>query len=229
MRSTARLRSGRVVPFALLAACAAPGPPSVPVAEEPRHRLVSDLEFAQVLDVRILGSDTTLFHTHANPIAYACVGGAPVATQAIGEEWSPPGEPCRSGTAFSNPEYVSAPLTHRVANTGLDVFHLIAVQSLRDASSRTALGRVAAGSPLVDNAWFRALAVDVRPGGAIPPHRHDVATLLVLTTGSGIVSVGDGGENILVEPGAWAWLQPGEHELTAGDGVAGRIIEIEVK
>jgi hypothetical protein len=127
----------------VLAACV-PEPTPVPIVEEPRHRLASEREFAQVLDVQILGSDTTFFHIHERPIVYACVSGSEMATQPLGGEWSPPGSPCDPGVVFSNPEYADQPLTHRVANTGVDLFHLIAVQNLRD---RSELATLEAGVP----------------------------------------------------------------------------------
>ena len=42
----------------------------VPVHEEPRHRLVFEAPATRILDVQIPAGDTTLFHTHSDPILY---------------------------------------------------------------------------------------------------------------------------------------------------------------
>ena len=42
----------------------------VPVHQEPRHHLVFDSDAIRVLDIQIPPGDTTLFHTHSNPILY---------------------------------------------------------------------------------------------------------------------------------------------------------------
>ncbi len=220
-----------------ISACGTTVPSGVPVEEEPRHRLVSDLEFAQVLDVQILGGDTTLFHTHSHPIAYVCVGGSEVVAQPAGGEWDTSGTVCQVGTSFSTPEYAESPLTHRVANTGLDIFHLIAVQNLRDGASAAALDRPA-GTTLVDNDWFRVQAIEIDPQGAadpytraVPAHRHDVPTLLVLVGDGPVSSVGsDNREHIVVDRGAWAWIEAGAtHSLVSVEGSLTRVVELEVR
>ena len=226
-------RSGAPTLVALLlvlTGCAAE-PEGVPVAQEPRHRLVSDREFAQVLDIRILGSDTTLFHTHADPIAYACISASEMSTQVSGGDWSPPGRTCREpGMTFSNPEYAERPLTHRVANSGQDMFHLIGVHNLRDRSTLSPLGPAGPGTTGVDNDWFRTTTIALGPGEVVPAHRHDVATLLVLAAGGAAGSAEDGGPtNLLVEPGAWLWFEPGTHAITTADGQALTLVEIEVR
>jgi hypothetical protein len=220
-----------------VAACADPAPRGVPVEQEPRHHLVSDEPFAQVLNVQILGGDTTLYHTHARPIAYVCIGGSEVAAQAAGEDWGAPGTACSTGSSFSNPEYSGSPLTHRVTNTGVDVFRLLAVQNLREGGSPAEVGP-AVGIRLVDNEWFRVSTVEVDSRGAedpyaraFPPHRHDVPKLVVLVGNTGISSVGaDNRENIVMEPGAWTWVEAAAtHSLVSIEGTVSRVVEVEVR
>ncbi|MDX1396236.1 MAG: hypothetical protein R3195_17785 [Gemmatimonadota bacterium] len=220
------------------AACAPSGPRGVPVEQEPRHRLVSDRPEAQVLDIAILGSDTTLYHTHARPIAYICLRGSRMATQPAGGEWTPAGQACDPGSAFSNPEYGTAPLTHRVANDGTDVFHLIGVQHLGDGAAPAAPTPTPAGSALVENDWFHVVAHDVTPppgrdpyGGQRQMHSHATLTLLVLVADGAVSSIdAAGSEQFIMERGAWTWLEPGiEHGFVAIDGLPTRVVEVEVR
>ena len=60
----------------------------VPVHEEPRHRLVFDSPVARVLDIQIPPGDTTLFHTHSNPILYVNMSSSQTRSQTLGQEWS---------------------------------------------------------------------------------------------------------------------------------------------
>jgi hypothetical protein len=60
----------------------------VPVHEEPRHRLVFDSPVARVLDIQIPPGDTTLFHTHSNPILYVNMSSSQTRGQTLGQEWS---------------------------------------------------------------------------------------------------------------------------------------------
>jgi hypothetical protein len=59
----------------------------VPVHEEPRHRLVFDSPVARVLDIQIPPGDTTLFHTHSNPILYVNMSSSQTRSQTLGREW----------------------------------------------------------------------------------------------------------------------------------------------
>ena len=60
----------------------------VPVHQEPRHRLVLDNAATRVLDIQIPPGDTTLFHTHGNPILYVNMSSSQTRGQTLGREWS---------------------------------------------------------------------------------------------------------------------------------------------
>jgi quercetin dioxygenase-like cupin family protein len=102
----------------------------VPVHEEPRHHLVLEQSSFQILDIRFLPGDTTLFHTHDAPIHYVVISASSINTQVLGETWSTVGTDSSAlpvGSGSSNVEYARQPVTHRVANTGSNLFRLIAV------------------------------------------------------------------------------------------------------
>jgi hypothetical protein len=124
-----------------------------------------------------------------------------------------------------------------VANTGLDIFHLLAVQNLRDDGAPAEL-EPPVGATLLDNDWFRVQAIEIDPRGAadpytraFPPHRHDVPTLLVLVGNGPVSSVGsDDREHIVVDRGAWAWIEAGAtHSLVSVEGSLTRVVELEVR
>jgi hypothetical protein len=60
----------------------------VPVHQEPRHHLVFDSPGTRILDVQIPPGDTTLFHTHSDPILYVTMSTSRTRSQNLGADWS---------------------------------------------------------------------------------------------------------------------------------------------
>ena len=60
----------------------------VPVHEEPRHHLVFDGADARILDIQIPPGNTTLFHTHSNPVLYVNMSSSRTRSQTLGRDWS---------------------------------------------------------------------------------------------------------------------------------------------
>jgi quercetin dioxygenase-like cupin family protein len=65
----------------------------VPVHQEPRHHLVFDSPNTRILDVQIPPGDTTLFHTHSDPILYVTMSTSRTRSQNLGGDWSAPAAP----------------------------------------------------------------------------------------------------------------------------------------
>src|SRR5687767_9098476 len=99
----------------------------VPVHQEPRHRLVFDSPGTKILDVQIPPGDTTLFHTHSDPILYVTMSTSQTRSQNFGAEWSgtapvateaPAAPPVRIvpskpvGRMMSTTSYADKPQTH---------------------------------------------------------------------------------------------------------------------
>src|SRR5687767_455364 len=111
----------------------------VPVHQEPRHHLVFDSPGTRILDVQIPPGETTLFHTHSDPILYVTMSTSQTRSQNIGGEWSgtPPATAPESsatprvaptnppGRMMSTTGYGEKPQTHRVNNVGSSLFRLI--------------------------------------------------------------------------------------------------------
>ena len=140
----------------------------VPVHEEPRHRLVFDSPGTRILDINVPPGDTTLFHTHSNPILYVNMSASQMRNQTLGGEWSRPDAsqgatqqpaisqpPPRPGRMMSTTSYAQQPLTHRVNNVGQTLYRLIGVinYSAGDDSTARSLGFDVA--PEISNPWFR--------------------------------------------------------------------------
>ena len=132
----------------------------VPIQEEPRHRLVYETPEFRILDIEIAPGDTTLFHRHDAPIAYAYISPTPVNAQLLGQNWGSAtrdSDPVASiGEILLDEMYAATPVDHRVTNLGNVPFRLIAV--LNRGAGQTTNGKEshgAAGPPETEGRWFR--------------------------------------------------------------------------
>ena len=196
---------------------------AVPVQEEPRHQLVLDDEVAFILDVQIPPGDTTLYHTHADPIFYVSIGTSRTRSQVMGRDWVGPGEGLVSspGRVFSNIRYADRPVTHRVNNVGDGLFRLIAV--INRSHGPSADSAVRSPRPIamlpsgfeveIDNHWFRSFRGTLEPSASSPLHRH---ALPVVT--------------VQVADGSWVFQKAGtEHSLKNPGDVPLELVEIEIR
>ncbi len=222
----------------------------VPVHEEPRHRLVFDSPVARVLDIQIPPGDTTLFHTHSNPILYVNMSSSQTRSQTLGQEWSggeaaarpaprPPGArpaarrsqpaPAVFGRMNSVTSYSKQSLTHRVNNIGTGVFRLIGIINRTDGDPSTDPSADFASKPEVDNRWLRGYRSPLDLTAA--KHQHANPTVIVLVRGRAIVNSGK--DLPLDALGAFAFIEGGvAHSVRGvkGDGDdPNEIVEIEVR
>ena len=219
----------------------------VPVHEEPRHRLVFDSPVARVLDIQIPPGDTTLFHTHSNPILYVNMSSSQTRSQTLGQEWSggeaaarpaprPPAAPAGAGAPpavfgrmNSVTSYSKQSLTHRVNNIGTGVFRLIGIINRTDGDPSTDPSADFASKPEVDNRWLRGYRSPLDLTAA--KHQHANPTVIVLVRGRAIVNTGK--DLPLDALGAFAFIEGGvAHSVRGvkGDSVdPNEIVEIEVR
>ena len=171
---------------------------TVPVHQEPRHRLLHEVGSLKVLDVQILPGDTTLFHVHATPITYVTIGTSSTDSRSLGGDWSnavprnpPPGT---VGAVRAVTSYADAPLTHQVTNIGSTLFRLIAVPNMGPGAEGEATGPMP-GEVVDDSRWFRWRRVTLAPGQATEWH----------TAGAPIAAVAIRGDRTWVDRrDAWA-------------------------
>ena len=221
-------------------------PRVVPVEEEPRHHPVFTNDAVRILDVQIEAGDTTLFHTHAEPILYVAISASRIRSQALDGEWSrAPARPTMPvGTVTSNVRYADRPLTHRVDNVGDGLFRLIAVvgrgsgaqhgvsgrTSLAGAGAQTAPPAGAGGKAEIDNPWFRAYRFTLDRGATTGKHRHATPVVVVqVGEGSSEVNAPQSGIAEKSAPGVWSYHIAGEeHELRNTGESPVQLIEVEV-
>ena len=217
----------------------------VPVHEEPRHHLVFEAPATRILDVQIPAGDTTLFHTHSDPILYVSMSQSRTRSQSLGGEWSggdsaqgagakpssgaaaapvAPAAPAL-GRMTSTTSYAKQPLTHRVNNVGQGLFRLIGILNRSAGDETEAPSEGFDAKPEITNRWFRgyrwALTADAKPHR----HRNPVAVVLI----AGRASAGGPSTKALDKPGQFAWFDGDAEHTIASVGGDAEVVEVEVR
>ncbi len=188
---------------------AAQDPPPVPLPQEPRHHVVFESPSMRIHDIQVPPGDTTLFHTHDTAILYVPIFRSTTRSQVLGGEWSggaaastaataasnapSPAEAQRPRPAYSVTTYVEKLYTHRLNNFGPTLFRLVGIAN-RSKGATGAADDVSglSAKPEVENNWYRAHRVVLKPGEATPPHRHVTPVVVVMQTAGTATSDSDG-------------------------------------
>ncbi len=98
----------------------------VPVAKEPHHKTVLLNNYVRLIDVHLNPGDTTLYHIHAAPSVVVFISKSLMGTQDMSGTGLPSGEVLPGQTLFR--DYEKEPVTHRVYNSGDNVFHVMDIE-----------------------------------------------------------------------------------------------------
>ena len=210
----------------------------VPVHEEPRHRVVYDSPSTKILDIQIPPGDTTLFHTHSDPILYVPMSSSQTRSQTLGRDWSgggaaaagsttaPPQAPSAPRRINSVTSYPTQPLTHRVNNIGQTLFRLIGIVNASAGDPSTTPSPDFSGTPEVDNPWFRAYRQTLSTT-LTAEHRHANPVAIVLVDGQLTVS---GASLVPLPPrGGYIFLDAGKPHTIRAVGDSADIVEVEIR
>lgn len=212
----------------------------VPVHQEPRHRMVFESSGIRILDVQIPPGDTTLFHTHSDPILYVTMSSSTTRTQSLGGEWNgapAPGPAASSpfklapssppGRMMSTTTYAERSLTHRVSNVGETLFRLIATTNASPGDDSTGPSLGFAETPEITNRWFRGYRVIANGDGA-SEHRHVNPVNVVLVSGRASATIGKA-TRTLDQLGQFAFIEPDVPHRLASVGGEAQLVEVEVR
>jgi len=220
----------------------------VPVYEEPRHRQIFRSGTTRILELIVLPGDTSLFHTHEDPIAYINLSASTMRTQELGKEWSQgggrggaraggaapavpaaPAAPVPAVRVTSTTSYATTPATHRISNVGTGIVHaLVVVNQTKGTDATTPKDAGFEGTPELTNNWFRAYRFSL-PAGQSGTHTHKVPTFLVKTSEGTAVTQG-ARLRALNDVGDWAFFDAGvAHEMRNTSTATVEFVEVEVR
>lgn len=165
----------------------------VHILDEPRHRTVYQQDDIRLLDIQINPGDTTLPHTHDNPILYTFISN---------------GEGPLHGRLSSATRYVEEPYTHRVTNEGPGLFRIVALASFAEPAA-AGVDDWPSGLPSeveLENDWFRAWRVTLAPGERSADIEHSNPAFVIQVSNGGVLHVErqDGVSAELLAPGDWS-------------------------
>lgn len=165
----------------------------VHILGEPRHRTVYQQQNIRLLDIQINPGDTTLPHTHDNPILYTFISN---------------GEGPLGGRLSSATRYVEESYTHRVTNEGPGLFRIVALASFAEPSE-AGIDDLPSGLPSeaeLENDWFRAWRITLQPGERSEEidHLNPAFVIQVSTEGAVHVERNDGITAELLAAGEWS-------------------------
>ena len=215
----------------------------VPVHQEPRHRLVYDSPGTRILDIQIPPGDTTLFHTHSDPILYVNISSSRMRNQTLGGEWNTPSAPnapsapsgpsapsvvptTPPGRVMSTTSYAEQPVTHRVNNIGTSLYRLIGMTNASAGDASTDASADFDGTPELTNRWFRAYRRELT--GEIPEHRHRNPVVVVLAAGTVRIHFNNSGIELL-QPGAFRFVEPEETHTLVAPASGAQVMEVEIR
>jgi quercetin dioxygenase-like cupin family protein len=210
----------------------------VPVHQEPRHRLVFDSPLTKILNIQIPPGDTTLFHTHSDPILYVNMGTSTTRNQPFGGQWNATAEearaaaaakppaPFRPGRMTSTTSYAQKPNTHRVNNVGQSLFWLVGVTNATTGDPDTTPSADFDAKPEIENQWFRGYRWPL-PAGSKFEHRHANPVAIVLV--SGRLAMSGGASKTFEKPGDFAFLEATTTHQLASVGGDADFVEVEVR
>jgi quercetin dioxygenase-like cupin family protein len=195
----------------------------VPMEQEPHHHLAFKNGTLSVFEPSIPPGETTLEHLHPDDDATVCISGSNMRSQHPGADWSNPGQACNPGQ-INVSEYAGKPSSHTVQNVGSGVFHLVAVENMRESGWSTNLPLSAAATVLAkETRAFQIYEVKLDKNSRGTSHVHSRPTILVLVSGEVTA-----GKKRLDQPGQWLLISEGKpHALTTQ--CEAKLVEIEVR
>lgn len=225
--------------YALAPPTSAQEPAPVPLAQEPRHHVVYESPSVRLHDIQVPPGDTTLFHTHTTAILYVPISRSTTRSQPHGGEWSshpaagatpPAAQPSGPGRVNSVTTYVEKPYTHRLNNLGPTTYRLFGIANLTAGANGAAddISKLSV-KPELENNWYRAHRVVIKPGESSAPHTHAVPVVIVMQTAGTVASESPAWQPIN-GPGDYAWhTGTGTHVLHNRGVVEVELVEVEVR
>ena len=226
-------------PFLLLlfasSLCVAQSTAAVPVTREPHHHLILENQYTRVFDVTVAPHESTLMHRHDND--YVAVILSPSEIQNAVE-----GKPVTTGRAgLGEVRFVSAPMTHRLTDTGDKPFRNITIEILHKKSPQANVpatergldvGHGGMSDVVVDNREVRVQEVQIGPGGMLHKHTHKFPFLVVAISDLDLHNMPQGKPATMLhqKAGAVKWIGAGStHEVMNVGKQEAHFIEVEFK
>jgi hypothetical protein len=179
--------------FVLAVVCSAvrgadtPKKEPVPITEEPFHRTVFENDVVRLIDVQIPPGQRCLYHNHVLPSVVVYLTKSTNKSQTWGET-----DESKFLVRTLNPgesryaPYDTQPLTHRVTNTGENLFRVFDIELLhpKPANAPAYAKLPASASSPWEEKLVRMIKLPVEPGASVELPAGPQSHLLIGTTGA---------------------------------------------
>ena len=202
---------------------------SVPVGDEPRHRVVFSNKYVRVIDAEVRAGDATLFHTHTEDNVPVAISGGRMRTEVMG------GKTSESSVETGGVWFARGSYTHKISNIGPTPLRFIDAEVLASpgtASSDAPLDKVPGLKLEIDNERVRIYRVKLAPGQSTGVHSHALAGLdVAITRGKvAVTSKDQKRQAVEVKPGQFIWRESAiAHSIENAGNSAYEAVEIEWK
>ena len=200
---------------------------SVPVEEEPLHKVVFKNDAVTVMHVILPPGQTTLFHSHTHDRVAIDLSTTTIAQQKINEPEGP--------STATKPGNVSAltlteaSYTHRVHNVGTAPYEVLDIEP---AERPTTPSPDVAATVVAENPSARVYNWVLAPGATSPMHTHMRPYVIVSITPLNLKMTSPDGQSAThqVGPGDFRYVDARiTHNLANVGTTQGQIVEVELK
>jgi quercetin dioxygenase-like cupin family protein len=216
-----------IVSLSLLPAMLIAQQASVPVEDEPLHKLMLKNDSVMVLDVTLPPGKSTQFHTHTHDRVAIDLSTTEISQQKINEP-----EGSKTATKPGNFSVLTldgASYTHRVRNVGKAPYEVLDVELLqRPETPSPAVAATVAG----ENPSARVYNWILPPGVTSPMHSHVRPYVIISITEINLSMTSPDGQSAThgVGPGDFRFVDAKiTHNLGNAGTTPGQIIEVELK
>jgi quercetin dioxygenase-like cupin family protein len=200
---------------------------SVPVEEEPLHKVVFKNDAVTVMHVTLPAGQTTLFHSHTHDRVAIDLSATTIAQQKINEP-----EGAATATKPGNISALTltdASYTHRVHNVGTAPYEVLDIEpAYRPTSPSTDI----AGPVAAENPSARVYSWVLAPGATSPMHTHMRPYVIVSVTAINLKMSSPDGQSASREvgPSDFRYVDAKiTHNLSNAGSTSGQIVEVELK
>jgi quercetin dioxygenase-like cupin family protein len=202
-------------------------PTSIPVEDEPLHKVLFQNDSVIVLKLTLPPGQRTQFHTHTHDRVAIDLSAAEITQQKINEPEGP-ATPTKPGN-FSALTLTDGSYTHRVHNVGKTPYEVLDIELLRrpETSSAALAATVAAENPSA-----RIYNWVLPPGVTSPMHAHARPYLIVSITEINLSMTSPDGQSAThgVGPGDFRFVDAKVTHNLGNLGITpGQIVEVELK
>ena len=173
---------------------------TIPIEEEPRHRLKFESEHVRFFDVELEPGYESRYHWHRSDGVFVNISSSPTIAQDLGKEPVRRGERAIGETYFI--DYGARPKAHRVSNPGSTPYRVVDTEILSGCGASAPFAEGPNQTLLIDNARVFVTRIILHPGEST--ELYAPCGMLVAVSGG---SVSLDAETVDMQPAGFEWRQ----------------------